>query len=748
LDKYDLHEVLGQGAFGIVHRARLKGSQKDFAVKMVDCVETSRADIDREIAMMRKLTGPCIVKIFETFPEKVFVCLVLELHKGGDMIAGMCSYWKSKGMIPIPAVRNLSKQMWQAVAFVHSRGCVHRDIKGDNFLMETPSVDDLNNRIYLSDFGTVCDIARGQRLSGKCGTSNYWSPEFYDKNYGHKVDNWATGVVMFGLTSGKFPFKNESDTRTKVVAVPKRCPSDGVDLIKRVLDRKEERRWEASQAVQHKFFDGVATSAPVSVVEDEAQFTPEVRERGANGGVQLRRAELVRRLQSAAEAPRRDRRRSSIYSGVVRLAEKFDGGYVVADPGLKRRMTYAWWSPTKADELCREFGGAERMRDTNIHPTELSNEAIAKLLTDHNVSLNGFGRGRARSFEEFADEVRSGKLRLQLDASRHKHIVCVEDVVCVRLCVTEALGRKFLVRQSDLAPNSRGPSYELPSIDKLPHESTVVSARRLLQRLKLDGLSVNFDCSHIESTEDIQESQLYPGVPMVFLKEIVTGEASGVITASITEDGSPHSRRGPVRYAWLSPVQVNDPQITGESKAGADFSTLVYPPIGLEEDELLRYLQTSLIDTDRWGTGTARSVHEFAEELVKGEATLQKMPNGQVKRIVDVVIVKLVRRGAQDVLVELEETVKDSRQDLRRLPAVKRRSDEHQFLAARRLITQFLRLNENFVRLDTSDVRVVEEEKQSVSYPGLATVYRKRYLRAVLDDDVFLEESPSPSSRR
>lgn len=82
--------------------------------------------------------------------------------------------------------------------------------------METPSVDDLNNRIYLSDFGTVCDIARGQRLSGKCGTSNYWSPEFYDKNYGHKVDNWATGVVMFGLTSGKFPFKNESDTRTKV----------------------------------------------------------------------------------------------------------------------------------------------------------------------------------------------------------------------------------------------------------------------------------------------------------------------------------------------------------------------------------------------------------------------------------------------------------------------------------------------------------------------------------------------------
>lgn len=44
-------------------------------MKMVDCVETSRADIDREIAMMRKLTGPCIVKIFETFPEKAIAML-------------------------------------------------------------------------------------------------------------------------------------------------------------------------------------------------------------------------------------------------------------------------------------------------------------------------------------------------------------------------------------------------------------------------------------------------------------------------------------------------------------------------------------------------------------------------------------------------------------------------------------------------------------------------------------------------
>jgi len=745
LDKYELHEVLGQGAFGIVHRARLKGSSEDYAVKMVDCVETSRADIDREIAMMRKLVGPCIVKIYDTFPEKVFVCLVLELHKGGDMIAGMCNYWKKKGMIPIPAMRSLSKQMWEAVAFVHSKGCVHRDIKGDNFLMDKPDVSDLSNRIYLSDFGTVCDIAPGQRLSGKCGTSNYWSPEFFDKCYGHKVDNWATGVVMYGLTSGKFPFKNENDTRTKIVSVPKRCPPEGVDLIKRVLDRKEERRWEAAQALQHHFFDSLVASSPSHTEEDNTEFKPEVRERGANGGVQLRRAELVRRLRSAASAPKRERRRSRLHGGMLRIVEKRDDGFVVEDDALQRKMAYQWWSSSKAQDLCKGFASAEQMRDTDIKSGELSNEAIAKLFKDHNVSLDGFGKGKARTFEEFAAEIRSGKLRLQLDASRHKHIVCVVDLVCVRLSVKDPSGKKYLVKFADPDPavRYRGTGYELPTLEKIPHESTVQTARRFLQRLQLENLSTTFDCVHVESTEEIQQSQLYPGVQMVFLKEIVTGEASGAVSSGIMEDSSPNARSGAARFTWLTSDQVKDPAITGNSAQGSsDFSTLVYPPIGLEEEELLEYLQTNQIDTEHWGTGTARSVHEFAEELVKGEATLQKLQNGQVKRVVDVVVVKLSRRGTQEVLVELEEKVKDSKQDLKRLPAVKRRSDEHQFLAARRLITQFLRLNDNYVTIDTSDVRVVEEETQSVSYPGLATVYRKRFIRAILEEDVFLGELP------
>jgi len=451
-----------------------------------------------------------------------------------------------------------------------------------------------------------------------------------------------------------------------------------------------------------------------------------VRERGADGGVQLRRAELVRRLRSAAEA--KAGRKTSRRYGSARLAERLEMGYVVEDQGQKRRMTYQWWSVAQAQELCKGFDSAERLEDTNIHPEELSNESIAKLLRDHNVSLDGFGKGQAKTFDDFAAELRSGKLRLQLDASRHKHIVCVLDVVCVRLCTGSASEKKYLVRSAG------GAGFELPSVEKLPHESAALSGRRLLQRLNLEGLPVEFDCSNVESKEDLQQSELYPGIQMVYLKEILSGEASGIMEPA--GDGG---------YAWAAAEEVQNPEILGDEVSNTDFSTLVYPPIGLGEEALLEFLQTNNIDTEGWGGGTARSVFEFAEELVKGEATLQTMPNGQVKRIVDVVVVKLVRQGTEEALVELEEKVEDSRQDLKRLPAVKRRSDEHQFLAARRLITQFLRLNDNYVRLDAEDVRVIEEEMPSVSYPGLTTVYRKRVVRASLERDVFAEEFPPAS---
>jgi len=748
LDKYVLGEVLGQGAFGVVYRCTKKDdSTKEFAVKMIDQVETSPADIKREVAMLRLLSHPCVIKLYDVYHEKVFVCMVMELYRGGDMIQGMMHYWKTKGMIPIGSMKYLTKQMWEAVAFVHGKNCVHRDIKGDNFMMDFKDVSDPKNRLYLSDFGTVCQLDEGQRLNQKCGTRNYWSPEMFKLNYGQKVDNWAVGVVMYGLITGKFPFKGEEDVKHKVLNLPKRCPPEGVDLINKILERNENKRLEATQALAHTFLADVESAHKTTEPEESQEaFHPEVQEFGANAGIRQRRQELVQRLMQAAGG--QGRNSFMDVGGTLKLKSRSDKGFVVLDPQAGRTTTYEWWSPAKSQDLCGAWAKAPQAQSPDLSSEELSADIVRKMLTDHNISLDKFGLGQAKSFEEFVGEIQKGQSRLQLDASKHKHIVRVVDVVALRLEHGTGAQQRYLIEVSMKYPDGRirNDTNQMPGDKKAPQENAIRAATRLLDQLGMSDVDVAFDPANTETFEQIEDSPSYPGVQTVYRKEILAGTVKSTDPKVLQRLGlapsggkfvSSDGKGYETTYAWLTQAECTSKGIKTSFPHDGSFSTLVYPPLGLEVEELEEFMQTNKVDTSRLGTGVARSLQDFSEELVKGEATLHKMPNGQIKRIVDVVIVKIVRKNG-DVIVEAEEAVKDSKQVLQRLPAVKRRHDEHQFLAARRLIMRYLRINENCIKINETDVRVVEEETESKSYPGLSTIYRKRFITAEMTEEAFI----------
>merc|ERR1719382_2278371 len=166
----------------------------------------------------------------------------------------MMRHWNTKGMIPVETVRKLTRQIWEPIAHMHSKGFVHRDVKGDNYLMDLPDVEHPDNRIYLNDMGTCREFPRpGERMKTRCGTDKYWPPEVYKNDYGHKVDCWALGVLMYGLFCGKFPFNSERDTKEKQLRIPKEAPEDAADLLVKALDRTEEERIEAGDALKHRF---------------------------------------------------------------------------------------------------------------------------------------------------------------------------------------------------------------------------------------------------------------------------------------------------------------------------------------------------------------------------------------------------------------------------------------------------------------------------------------------------------------
>merc|ERR1712008_264949 len=98
-------------------------------------------------------------------------------------------------------------------------------------------------------------------------------------------------------------------------------------------------------------------------------------------------------------------------------------------------------------------------------------------------------------------------------------------------------------------------------------------------------------------------------------------------------------------------------------------------------------------------------------------------------------------RGTE-VLVETREIIKGESSTRNWLPAVKRRPDENMYLAARRCLESYLGINENAVLFNTSTVLTAEEEKESQTYPGLPSLYRKRIITAHL---ALAEDLPVPS---
>jgi len=172
---------------------------------------------------------------------------------------------------------------------------------------------------------------------------------------------------------------------------------------------------------------------------------------------------------------------------------------------------------------------------------------------------------------------------------------------------------------------------------------------------------------------------------------------------------------------------------------GKEVCSLVPAPMGLKVEALGKFLTTNRVDLTQFGKGAAKPLQDLSDELLQGECTLKCLPDGRVARVVDVVLLRIVQTGTMNILVVAKEVCDGSGHEpcdeiLRgRLPGTKRRPDESQFKAAKRVLQRQINLSENEVNFDKDNVHIVEEEKDSPSYPGLHTIYRKRIIPAYLD---------------
>jgi serine/threonine protein kinase len=101
--------------------------------------------------------------------------------------------------------KKLFLQLMQGVDYLHSKNIFHRDIKLENVI-----IDDKMN-IKIIDFGFSCISAKSKLLNFFCGTPSYMPPEIIQKKeyIGPYVDIWSSGILLYTLLFGFFPFKGK-----------------------------------------------------------------------------------------------------------------------------------------------------------------------------------------------------------------------------------------------------------------------------------------------------------------------------------------------------------------------------------------------------------------------------------------------------------------------------------------------------------------------------------------------------------
>ncbi len=243
IDRYEILGQLGQGAMGVVYKARDPWLDRVVAIKTLredlglspDVYAEFRQRFNQEARAAGRLNHPKIIGIYDVKEVGSVPYIVMEYVEGGRSLEDVI---RSEAPLPPARAVELIAQVCSALDYAHARGVVHRDIKPSNILV-TEAGD-----VKVSDFGIARIAGRKLTQTGiKLGTPAYMSPEqARGRDVDGRSDLFSVGVVLYEALSGVDAFSGNADAVLyQIVYEPVAPLRQLLGTVPPALDRVVER---------------------------------------------------------------------------------------------------------------------------------------------------------------------------------------------------------------------------------------------------------------------------------------------------------------------------------------------------------------------------------------------------------------------------------------------------------------------------------------------------------------------------
>ena len=275
IGKYEIQDVLGKGAMGVVYRGYDRAIARAVAIKVIAKASLEPAEIQHlterfrhEAQAVGRLVHPRIVQIYDYGEDDEIAYIVMELVNGKTLY----EHLSQEVSYEIREVGEIIRQVLDGIGYAHSEGVVHRDLKLSNILINN------DGRIKISDFGIArIESSNLTRVGDILGTPYCMAPEqFLGQDVNALVDLYAIGIVAYELLTGVKPFSGNAATVMQQVlnnlpVDPSKLNSrlsplmDGV--LRKALAKKREDRFQSAREFSDAFRAAIDASLALGVSE-------------------------------------------------------------------------------------------------------------------------------------------------------------------------------------------------------------------------------------------------------------------------------------------------------------------------------------------------------------------------------------------------------------------------------------------------------------------------------------------------